>query len=766
MARLRSRYWLLGVLFAAALAFRVVGLAEQLPVLWQSHLPILAKLPEFTTGTLLPVFCVLLGFAVAFIRPLDPHAWLVMAMMVSFSHTIQTLPHSLEPYPVARALHRLAGGSWALWMALFGLKFPEPFEAERRRPWLLWLLIIAPNAALTIFETLQAVGPGGHSGPAGRTAALVYRMLCIGIMFFCLGIRSGTTRKPDARRRIRLLHWGAVSAFTPAFALMVASLTLGESPFSSGSLFYQYRLVATPFLVIFPISLAYVIIVHRALDVRIVLRQGVQYALARGGVRLLLATVAVSVLLPVGLAVKSGRAGFSNLLVAGGVPVLVFVLIRRVRSQLMAWVDRRFFRDAYNAEQILAELSDTVRTIVEEQLLLETVARRLAESLHVSRVAMLLRQDGSFCPGYALGYDVPPSAAFPASAVTVRLLLEAREPPRIYFEDPDSWVYRAPDGETDALRQLDSQLLLPLSVKENLLGFVSLGPKKSEEPYSRSDVRLLHSVATQTGLALENTRLSAEMARTIAQRERLHREIEIAREVQERLFPQKFPDVDRADYWGMCRSALAVGGDYYDFIALPGGRLGLAIGDVSGKGIAASLLMASLQACLRGQIIEARDDLACVMRNVNRLIYESSAANRYATFFYSQYDPETRRLIYVNAGHEPPLVVRCSGHDYRVIPLEAGGPVVGLLPAVPYQQGEMILEPGDLLIGVTDGISEAMNPFDEEWGIPRMLEAVRHNWDLPPRQLIPALIEAADAFAAGAPQHDDMTVVMLRLNPA
>src|SRR5207249_6680780 len=137
--------------------------------------------------------------------------------------------------------------------------------------------------------------------------------------------------------------------------------------------------------------------------------------------------------------------------------------------------------------------------------------------------------------------------------------------------------------------------------------------------------RLLESVATQTGLALENSRLTAEIASEVAQRERMNRELEIAREVQERLFPQELPAFTGIDYAGSCRPALGVGGDYYDFIRLSDTELGIAIGDVSGKGIPAALLMASLRASLRGQTIRRPSDLASLMSNVNTLVYEGSA---------------------------------------------------------------------------------------------------------------------------------------------
>src|SRR5438552_13585755 len=142
-------------------------------------------------------------------------------------------------------------------------------------------------------------------------------------------------------------------------------------------------------------------------------------------------------------------------------------------------------------------------------------------------------------------------------------------------------------------------------------------------------------------------------------RERLTRELEIAREVQEHLFPQRLPSVPDLDYCGRCRPAREVGGDYYDFLQLPQGRLGIAIGDVSGKGIGAALMMASLEASLRA-LASVGHDLAELMTRVNSLVHDASSANRYATLFYAQYDPRSRHLSYVNAGHNPPVILRKS----------------------------------------------------------------------------------------------------------
>ncbi len=446
--------------------------------------------------------------------------------------------------------------------------------------------------------------------------------------------------------------------------------------------------------------------------------------------------------------------------------VAIWMASRRILQALGAWVDRRFFREAYNAEQLLVELSDQVRSIIEPGPLLATVAERISQSLHVPKIAVLTDASTFYEPAYAIGFEHVLETTFGRDAATVQKLCESREPARVYLDDPNSWVYRTPsmtEEERTRLAALHSELLLPLPAKDKLLGFISLGQKRSEEPYSPTDLRLLQSVAAQTGLALEVARLTSEIRTETARRERLSRELEIAREVQERLFPQQLPEIADLDYDGACRPALGVGGDYYDFLPLAGGRLGIALGDVSGKGIAAALTMASLQASLRAEVSRASSEVGGIVATVNRLLHGATAQSRYATFFYAQYDPAKRELVYVNAGHNPPMLFHTCQANCNPKRLEAGGTVVGLIPSVTYSDAAVAMEEGDLLVLFTDGITETMNGADEEWGEASLIETVKKCQDCCPRDVIAHVMRAADEFAAGAEQHDDMTLVVLRV---
>ena len=563
-------------------------------------------------NVMLPLTCTVLGFWVAAARVTDRRAWLLLVLVLSLAEFGGGYFRSLYGredvfQPVAAAYQPLLANMWPTAMLLFAISFPERLAFDRKVPWLKWIaiapIVLRVVALNPIYDFIAGRDPDAarrlHQAlaPTESYFGTSYGLFIL-LFLVIMGYRTITERQPDARRRLRLLVTGAALSVTPmlAFLLLVAA---GRRSFADW--------VVIPVLgslLLFPLTMAYVIVVHRAMDVRVVVRQGLRYFLARGSLRGLQFVVSSATLAAaIALGARSVSLISQVLLVGAGVGAVV--LIRRFADTLRDRVDRRFFREAYDADQILSDLASEVRTMIETRPLLETVTRRIGEALHVPRVAILLNEGGTLAVAHAIGFDERPEVQMPASGVTASRL--QREPHvRVRLDEPASWVQTAGDGERGALARLHAELLLPLSLNQKLVGAMSLGPKRSEEPFSATDLRLLGSVATQTGLALEHSRLTAQVGLEIAEREKRRRELEIAREVQERLFPQDYPPVPGLEFAGACRPALAIGGDYYDFVPLADGRLGIAIGDISGKGIPAALLMATLRAFLRGQTVRGR----------------------------------------------------------------------------------------------------------------------------------------------------------------
>ena len=699
----------------------------------------------------MPWCSLLLGFWVAFARPADRRAWLLLWLMATFTDPFGrgTYAH-WEPglRELGQAWGALAASSWPIAMLSFATLFPERLRLDARFPWprrIATLLLGASALLRTAFAVLAPAWFGAAIVPGRLVAASSVPAFALGMaatswFFVSLGLRHGEPLAPDARRRLFLLQAGTTLALLPGFLLVIASLVTGR----------ETEAVAPPWVLLpafvatllFPLTLAYVVLVERAFDVRVVIREGLQYAFARRGIFVLrvvlIATTIGFTAWRIATRPDMRRVDLVGALAFG---MLLVVLLKRIGDATLRWTDRRFFREAVDAERVLSQLADEVRTVVDRDAVVEVVERRLRESLNVARVAVLLREHDAFVSG---------ALSLPADAPIVAQLAAARAP------------LRGRRGGHAALDAFGAEVLVPLPARDHLNGIVVLGPRRAEAPYSAADLRLLASVGDRAGLALENARLTAAVAAEAAQRGRLAREVEIAREVQLRLFPQRVPEVPGIELAGYCRTALGVGGDYYDFLVLPDGSLLVAIGDVSGKGIGAALVMASLQASLRGQTYRASGELARLMETVNGLVHDATPENRYATLFVARYEPGERRLVYVNGGHNAPMLLRADGTVER---LKATGMVVGLMDGARFAEAHTVLRPGDLLCGFSDGISEAMTVDEEEFGEPRLLETLRRLDGVSPRAAIERIFSAVDAFTAEAPQHDDMTLVVARVTP-
>jgi serine phosphatase RsbU (regulator of sigma subunit)/uncharacterized glyoxalase superfamily protein PhnB len=237
---------------------------------------------------------------------------------------------------------------------------------------------------------------------------------------------------------------------------------------------------------------------------------------------------------------------------------------------------------------------------------------------------------------------------------------------------------------------------------------------------------------------------------------RTAQELEIAKQVQARLFPQKLPGLKTFEYSGLCIQARQVGGDYYDFLDLGGGRLGLVIGDTSGKGIGAALLMANLQANLRSQSAIAWDEPRQFLRSVNQLFYENTTDNAYATLFFAEYEDETRRFRYANCGHYPALLFRRGA---ALECLDSTSTVLGLFPEWDCSLEERQLFPGDLLVLYTDGITESFNEAEQEFGEGRLIEILESNRELSCEHLQRLIVDEVQKFSPHE-QQDDITLIV------
>ncbi len=298
-------------------------------------------------------------------------------------------------------------------------------------------------------------------------------------------------------------------------------------------------------------------------------------------------------------------------------------------------------------------------------------------------------------------------------------------------------------------------LVLPLKQHGETCAILCLGPKLTGLPYQQDDLELLYSLGNMAFVALQNFYLIEEQI----EKERLEEEMRLARQIQMRLLPQRIPSFPEVEVATLALPSRQVGGDYFDVVKLEGRRLLLAIADVTGKGVPASLLMANLQACLH---VMVPMDLTIeeATSHINRVICENTDHDKFITYFHGIYHAEDGAFHYVNAGHNPPMLLRKNG---ELELLEKGGLLLGVMKGLPYERGEVFLERGDVLALFTDGVTEAMNADEEEYGEERLEKMLRANQHHPARYILDAIYGDIQVFTGTTSfLSDDLTMIVMK----
>jgi sigma-B regulation protein RsbU (phosphoserine phosphatase) len=320
------------------------------------------------------------------------------------------------------------------------------------------------------------------------------------------------------------------------------------------------------------------------------------------------------------------------------------------------------------------------------------------------------------------------------------------------------------DSDERFLRRVDqssgyrteSVLAVPLHADGRVIGAMQVLNKPGG--FSNHDSELLNFMAAYSAAEIQSERLrhEAESARL------LRRELDLAREVQQNLLPKELPPVTGVDYFGFSRAAKSVGGDYFDFLDLPEGSFSFTLGDVSGKGMPAAVLMASIQALLRSHLLREARPLSRLIAEVSQTVFLCSSIDRYSTLFCGLLDADRRTLTYVNAGHPSALILR-EARNGKIDQAAGTGMPIGMMPATEYGEQSIQVDPGDLIVCISDGIAEVFDTSGSMWEEIEVEKVIVDNQGASASEVVKAVVERADAYAAGTEQHDDMTVVALRI---
>jgi sigma-B regulation protein RsbU (phosphoserine phosphatase) len=704
---------------------------------------------------------VIVGLAVLFLRIEDPRAWLLALLFASLT-TIKSFPDNFLAVPLP--LRPIATGFQALFLGVVGplfycffAVFPARSPIDRRLPWLKWfaltigIAIALPGLRDGILRVPQPFRDLLGFGVSGAIPAwFEVAFLALGLVSLAATFRE--TSGPGERRKVRVIFWGTLIGFGPGLVdYIIRNFFV---PYSMPS---WLATILTLLLFLFPLSFAYAVVKHRVLEVPILLKRSARYLLVQRGFTLLLSLLSIGITLIFAFwlaghfSQETRSAGSSGITLGAIFGTGLLLLGMQVHRKISSRIDRAFFRGAYDARIVLEDLAERMRTVTDRQELADLLSRQVQQALHPSSLSVYLdNADGHLV---AMSGEVPEGAGSLPGDLPIMLAL-ARRAKAWDFPREDNSAALAGSG----LGLLNPECLVPILGRgSRLLGVLALGPRRSEEPYSGEDRRLLASVASQAGTALENIRMAEEIARRLEEERRAALEMEIAKEVQLRLLPQMPPKLKTLECAAHCIQARSVGGDYYDFIDLGPEETGFVLADVAGKGVHAALLVANLQAHLRSQSAIAPLEIDKMLQRVNGTLWKSTAVQHYATLFFGSYQDSTWRLSYANCGHNPPVWLRSDGTVER---LPATATVMGMFEEWETSVKQIDLAPGDLVAIFSDGVTEATGNH-EEYGETRLIKVLREHAHGSAEGIVAAVLGDVQAFSMGA-QSDDITLLVAR----
>ncbi|HYM60988.1 MAG TPA: SpoIIE family protein phosphatase [Thermoanaerobaculia bacterium] len=539
----------------------------------------------------------------------------------------------------------------------------------------------------------------------------------------------------EEKRQARWPLWGlgvCVGAVTLCSFLLIVTNSL--APELRSVTFVVSNVILRAFYVIIPIAFAFGILKYRLMDIDVIIRKTVVYSIvtAETGISFFIFVAGLGSWLTAHFKIHSQTFTVVSTLILAA-------LVVPVRNRVQRFIDRRLFRRKYDTTDAAKLIQHEILRASDLRPLLQKIAETLQQSLQCRSVVLFVdpNDEDRFVPEAAIGVagellaglelerSAIPSTATVVSASSLRL----RE---------DEWL---------RMRKLHAELFVPMALRGRLRGVMLLGSLLGGARYDDDDRLFLSSVAEQIALGIDNLTVGDEV-----------RDFERALEIQKSLLPKSMPRVAGLDIEASWRPARTVGGDYFDVLPL-GSSLGICIGDVAGKGMPAALMMSSLQAAVRASVSESitPSELCTKVRNV---VCGTLAGGKFVTFFFAILDPDALALRYTNAGHNPPMLLKSDG---RVIRLDRGGPVFArLMSDADYCSGEVALDPGDVLVLFTDGVTEARSADEEEFGEQRLVNSVRQS---PNRAgaVVHNILENVRNFSEGV-VHDDLTVLCVRVS--
>ncbi len=573
-----------------------------------------------------------------------------------------------------------------------------------------------------------------------------YGFYLTGLLIF---IASYVTRVDRERRRaLRPVLIGvALGIVTSVYALVVSAV----NPFA---VFLNPTLILPVMvLVVVPMTFGYAIFRYGLMDVDLLVRRTLTY----GALTASLAAIYLLVVSGVGNLLGSLTGVREDHVFDLVALMIIAIAFEPIKERLKGSIDRTFYREQYDYQKALLELSEQLPRLIDPRQILDALVARIAETMHIDRLAVITCADGETGECVARGID-PADCAFADGENSLRALLQRARRPLDLHSVQEGWEsLELSAEERQRLARAGVVLTVPMFLKDRLVGFINVGPKLSGSLYSQEGLNLLSTVAAQAASAIENARLM----KSEREKDRIREELSLAREIQKGLLPKGDPQIRGLDVAGISIPALSVGGDYYDFIPLPQDRLLVVIGDVSGKGMSAALYMSKIQGMvqLAAHMYRSPKDM---LVHINRRIFEGIDRRSFITMILALFDMKKRQVILCRAGHTKALV----GRGAALKPLDASGIALGLERGPVFEKQieevRVPMRPDTLFVFYTDGVTEVMNEQNAELGESAVLQLVRSRRDQSARRIQNAVLARVDAFRGASEPTDDITLVVVK----
>ncbi|MBO0798836.1 MAG: SpoIIE family protein phosphatase, partial [Blastocatellia bacterium] len=591
------------------------------------------------------------------------------------------------------------------------------------------------------------------------------------------------------KRRLRVVIWGSLLGFGSLFLLVVMETASVQETHKTIYHWIDFSTIISLLLV--PLSFAYAIVRHRVIPVSLIIRRSVRYMLvSRGSILLEGLIVALVVIFSLSFLFKYLRPSILAVgMISAAIGIIAWQIERCLHERYLApIIDRKFFRQAYNAQHILGELSESLRSTTEIPQLLELVAGKVQSALQTESVSIFLRDEasGDYLNAYSCKYGVverpvsdnvrinqlsemhhPPR--LPRNSATLRQMAETGETLDLDGSDPSfdpaagNGHSRLTEEERETLRAAKFALLLPLKTKDGLPGVLALGSRLGDLPFSREDKRLLQSVAASASLALENAQLIERMVAEARRRQEIEaeneqraRELEEARQLQLSMLPKVVPQLPHLEIAALMQTATEVGGDYYDFHLGEDGTLTIAVGDATSHGLKAGTMVAATKSLFNH--LAAQTSVVETLQDASRALKQMNLRSLFMALTLVKVRGD--RLYCSVAGMPPILIYRAAEGSVEEVPLR--GAPLGAVSRYAYHQAEIRLAPDDVVLLMSDGLPERFNPASELFEYERTKEALSASACASPCEILDSLLRASDEWAAGRPLNDDLTLVVLK----